>query len=240
MLFKLVIASLIASAQAERKAMEFGLLGGIFVYQGDLTPSRFGSFRTLQPGGELYAEKPISHLFSVRLNLAASRLKGDDSRYAEPEWRQERSFVFSSPVVELSALFVSRVPYKGSGERKIDPYLFAGVGLSWVNIDRDWSSINLNYFGEEHPIWQGIEQDSAYNLRSFVPAIPLGAGFNYAISDQWAIALQGTYRFTFTDYLDGFSRSANPGLKDSYFSATAGIVYRPGRGKDLKCPTVGY
>jgi len=233
--------SLFSTAQADRSALEWGLLGGIFVYQGDLAPSRFGSFKTFQPGGELFAEKPLGNLLSIRANLAISRLKGDESRYNEPDYRQERNLSFNSPLIELSGLLVSRVPYRLNEEKKLDPYVFAGIGLAWLNIERDWSRINLNYFTEDHPVWQGLDQDSAYSLRNFFPTIPVGVGAKYAISDRWAIMGQATYRLTFSDYIDGFSEAVNPKQNDYFFSITAGVVYRPGWGKDLKCPTaVGY
>jgi hypothetical protein len=38
------------------KDMSVGLNGGIYVYQGDLTPQTLGSFRTMQPGFSLFAK----------------------------------------------------------------------------------------------------------------------------------------------------------------------------------------
>jgi hypothetical protein len=36
--------------------MSVGLNGGAYVYQGDLTPERFGSFKTIQPGFSVFAK----------------------------------------------------------------------------------------------------------------------------------------------------------------------------------------
>ena len=40
------------------------------------------------------------------------------------------------------------------------------------------------------------------------------------------------YRFSFSDYIDGFSLSANPSHKDSYYSANIGLRYRFYEGDD--------
>ena len=38
-----------AHAQINLSKLEFGLTAGTLIYQGDLTPSQFGSYRTLRP-----------------------------------------------------------------------------------------------------------------------------------------------------------------------------------------------
>lgn len=93
-------------AQLNLSNWQIGFNAGDFVYQGDLTPSRFGSYRTLKPGLGLYISRILSPSFILRTNLALGKLKGDDAKYDKPAWRQERNFNFTSPVAEISELLV--------------------------------------------------------------------------------------------------------------------------------------
>ena len=47
-------------AQTDLSKYEIGLTGGAFVYQGDLTPSQFGSYRTLRPAVNLFINRMLS------------------------------------------------------------------------------------------------------------------------------------------------------------------------------------
>jgi len=226
-----------AGSQPANPGFQFGLNAGVFVYQGDLTPSRIGSLKTALPGVEIYAEKPFRDYLSIRANLAVSRLRGDESRYSSPAYRQERNLSFTTPLIEFSLLAVGHLP---ESDRQIFPYVMAGAGISYVNIQRDWSRVNESYFPEDHELWNGLQQDSLRRMPNFIPTLPIGAGARYFISDRFAVNLQATYRFTFTDYLDGFSHAVNSKYDDHFFSVTAGIVYAPARMKELKRPTVSY
>ena len=61
---------LLAASQSGLLKIEIGVNAGVFVYQGDLTPSRFGSYHTLKPELNFFVNKIISPLFSLRTNLA--------------------------------------------------------------------------------------------------------------------------------------------------------------------------
>jgi hypothetical protein len=65
--------------------------------------------------------------------------------------------------------------------------------------------------------------------------IPIGAGMQYALSARLAITLQATYRFTTSDYLDGFKFSANPDKKDNYYGVSAGLGFSLGTNR-YNCP----
>ena len=90
------------NAQLNLSKYEVGLSGGVFVYQGDLTPQQLGSYKTMKPQFALHVYRILSPAFSVRLNLNRGRLYGNDAVYANPEWRKQRNFNFTSPVTEFS------------------------------------------------------------------------------------------------------------------------------------------
>jgi hypothetical protein len=226
-------------AQLDISKYEIGINAGTFIYQGDLTPSRLGSYRTLKPDLNIYVNKLINPRFSLRTSLSFGKLKGDDSKYSIPEYRQQRNFLFKSSVFEISQLIVADL-LKNNMTRQLSgfsPYVFAGIGFSFLNIKRDWSRFNAEYFSTETSTIQGLAADQQHSPPKLIPVIPLGAGVRYPLSKKISITAETSYRFTFTDYLDGFSKAANDSRKDSYQSHLIGLIYQFGKPSSLKCPT---
>jgi hypothetical protein len=227
-----------STAQVKMGKYEFGVGLGMVVYQGDLTPSALGSYRTSRFGFNIHAGKLISSSLVVRGNLLWGRLAGDDSKYSTPAYRQQRNFNFNATVRELSAQLVW-LPVK---EKKISPYLFGGAGLSSLRISRDWSRINYNYFdAEASGIAASLAVDSAHRLPTLTPVLISGAGVKYFISNSLALNAEYSYRIMRTDYLDGFSVAANPDKKDHYMNYSVGVVYHTGRkNRSLDCPVIRF
>ena len=233
--------NLTVHAQNNISKYEFGIHVGFLVYQGDLTPQKLGSFKTQTPAIGLYASRIFSPSFSLRTNLAFGKLKGDDAKYSFPAYRQQRNFNFSSPVIEISELLVWNAVARDYINWEFSPYLFAGVGFSFLRISRDWSNINTAYFSpESSEIWTGIVTDAAHTPPRLIAVVPAGAGLKYFISPVWAINAETSYRFVFTDYLDGFSHAADPQRDDHYFEYSAGLIYRAGKKDRLGCPVIKY
>jgi Domain of unknown function (DUF6089) len=222
-------------AQIDLSKYEVGLSGGVFVYQGDLTPQQLGSYKTMKPQLALHIYRIISPAFSVRLNLNRGKLYGNDAKYSSPDWRQQRNFNFTTRVTELSlqgvwSFLQARAP-------RFSPYLFAGAGFSFVKIKRDWSNINTTVFGEGSDVQNGLATDAARSLPRILPVVPVGAGVRYALNDRFSLIGETSYRLSFTDYLDGFSKSANPDKNDHYLSHSIGIIYSFNKkDKTLGCP----
>lgn len=229
-------------AQKKSTGLELGAGVGLFVYQGDLTPQRLGSFRTLKPGIVLSAAHVMSPSFSVRLNLSAGSLKGDEAKYDNPEYRKFRAFAFKSSLIELSPQLTWNLRGRNDAEKSLSPYLFAGAGISFLNIKRDYSRYDAEYFGDGSDIPQRIAADEQQRLPKMRIAIPLGAGLRYNLSRSFALNTEFSYRLLDTDYLDGFSKAANPERNDHYQSISAGIIYRMGNVKrnknQLGCPVL--
>jgi hypothetical protein len=221
------------------KDMSVGLNGGAYVYQGDLTPERFGSFKTIQPGFSLFAKKPINHFLSVRIHISFARLKGDESRYSKPEYRQQRNFYFTSPVAEFSGQLVWNILGRNYEDRGIMPYIFSGAGISLLSIKKDYSRMDPTVFGESSDIYAGLAIDNSRGTPRALLSVPVGVGAEYPLSDRFSVNLETSYRFIFSDYLDGFSQSASPKYQDHYHSTSAGIIYKFGtRDKGVGCPVV--
>ena len=227
-----------SQAQLNILKYEIGVGAGIFVYQGDLTPSRLGSYKTLKPACSVSLTKIISPMFSLRSSISLGALKGDDSKYDEPAYRKQRNLKFSSPIVEISELLVADLLKNNSPKRYFgfSPFVFTGIGFSFLNIKRDYSGFNEEYFAGETRTIEGLNADAKHTLPKLIPVIPMGIGIKYSITEKISINAETTYRLTFTDYIDGFSQAANAARKDSYQSHTVGIAYRFLTNNSVKCP----
>ncbi len=222
-------------SQIDLSKYELGLTGGVFVYQGDLTPQKIGSYKTMNPQLALHIYRKFTPTFSVRLNINRGKLYGDDAKYSNPDWRQQRNFNFTTPVTELSVQGVWS--FLENKAPRFSPYVFAGAGLSFVKIKRDYSNYNAAYFGENSDVAAGLTQDAAKTLPRVLPVAPIGAGVRYYLNDRFSFIGESSYRLSFTDYLDGFSKAANPSKNDHYLSHSVGVVYSFGKkNKGLGCP----
>lgn len=229
------------SAAQFYKDMRVGLDAGVYIYQGDLTPDRLGSLKTPSAGVNVFAQKPINSFLAARFNMSFASLRGDDSKYAKPDWRQQRNFRFSTPVKEFSAQLVWNIRGRNYDDRGIMPYLFSGAGVTFVNIKKDYSRMNAPYFSESPEIFTGLAADSAAGLPRRLLSIPVGIGAEYPVSARLLVNVEMAYRFIFTDYLDGFSKSANPNQQDHYHSTSIGLVYKFGKHDNgLGCPVMKY
>jgi len=229
-------------AQLDLSNWQVGINGGIFIYQGDLTPSRFGSYKTMKPGFGLYVSRILSPSFILRTNLSFGKLKGDDAKYDKPEWRQQRNFNFTSPVTEISELLVWNIFRNNSNEvgKRFSPYLFGGAGISFIKVNRDYSNFNAEYFGDESDLPARLAEDIATNTPRRILVLPVGAGVEYYLSPKIALTAETNFRYTFTDYLDGFSKAANSEKKDFYHSHVVGLVYKFGAKNEVGCPVLKY
>lgn len=227
-------------AQLNVAKYEIGIAAAGFIYQGDLTPNRFGSFETMRFGINIHGSKIMSRSFLVRANIAIGGLRGDDAVYNNPAFRKQRNFNFRSPLTELSLLLVWNPFGTNYSDKGFSPYLFGGPGLSLLNIKRDWSNFNAAYFGDGSDLANRIATDAAQSPPGLIPVIPLGVGVRYQLTQRIAINAETSYRLAFTDYLDGFSQAANPEKRDQYQTISIGTIYRIGKKNMLDCPVVRY
>ena len=229
-------------AQLNLSKWQVGINAGIFIYQGDLTPSPIGSYRTLSPGFGLYISRVLSPSFVLRTNFAKGTIKGYDGAYQSPWWRKERNFKFSSPVTEISELLVWNIFRNSSGEadKKFSPYIYAGAAVSLIKVRRDYSGMNTTVFDDGSDLVAGLAVDMAKRPPSATLVLPVGAGVEYALTRHISLTAETAFRYTFTDYLDGFSQAANPKRKDYYHSHTIGLVYKFGSKTQYDCPAMKY
>ena len=225
-----------AIAQRWQDNYEFGLSAGLFLYQGDLTPRTEGAIETPRFGVNLSAARILTNSFSLRANLSIGSLHADDAVYEKPEWRQQRNFQFSTPIIEPSAQIVWDVLGKNKTRSGFVPYIYGGVGVSFLRINRDFSRFNTEAFSAEPRVAEGLLRDAAHGTPPAVFVLPAGVGLKYWLTRNIAINAEASYRVTFSDYVDGFSQSASPSKRDYYYNHSIGIIFRPGGKNYLDCP----
>ena len=220
---------------------ELGFHLGTFIYQGDLTPMDYGALNTMKPGFAISATRNLDARYAIRFQLLRGSLKGDDSKYNTPEWRQQRNFEFKTPVTELSLQAVRnilRLKSNDAGIINFSPYIFGGISYSFLNIKRDWSQFDYAHFAGETAVIDGLNEDINHKLPKGLFSFPIGAGLRYGITEKLSASLEGTYRIIGNDYLDGFSRAANPKMADHYHTLMLGVIYSFGKRNILDCPKV--
>ncbi|CAN5585197.1 hypothetical protein BH10BAC3_BH10BAC3_20460 [soil metagenome] len=228
--FCFCVVTVVSIAQVENGKNEIGVNAGAMFYQGDMTPDMVGSYKTARPAVGIYYSRILSPYWSVRGNLGLSSLEGDDARNAKPAYMRRRNFNFHTPLAELTAMGVFNVFGNNiqPDVTKLSPYVFAGAGVAFVDIKRDWSRIDTNMIHTGSTTRSGLIRDTTTVLPKAIPVLPVGLGIRYAILPRISLAFEANYRIIFTDYLDGFSYAANPVRKDAYYSVTAGAVYNFG------------
>jgi opacity protein-like surface antigen len=232
----LVCSSVLRAQSPFESKYSVGINAGTFIYQGDLTPSDLGSFKTPGWAVGIYGSRRLNPKLSARLELSFGQLKGDDTKYDEPDWRQERALKFKTPVTELAGLLV----WDAWGtNRKFSPYLFAGIGYVFLDIERDYSNFNYDYFADQG-LGEELQRDIEHELPRSQFIIPIGIGVRYKLTDKVGLHAEGAYRHISTDYLDGFSHAGNPQRDDAYFKYSVGVSYKLGTKDALDCPKVGF
>jgi len=190
-----------ASAQSfyaiRRERTMIGSIGtGVSSYYGDLKEEK----RSIDPKPTINVglQYFFTSRISVRAELTWFQLTGDDSK-AEDIDRVNRNLSFKSNNFELSATGAINLIPNGVRfyQRAVfNPYVFAGVGLLYSNPKAELD-------GEKHAL-QPLQTEGISYSR-FQPVIPYGLGVRAMVTPFFNIAIEGSYRYTFTDYLDDVS-----------------------------------
>lgn len=205
---------------------EIGIPLGINQYFGDIHCSLpYASQNNLVVGA--FVRRHISDYFAVRGQVLVGRLAGRDLDQPNKYWDYRR-LKFKSPFTEVAVLG-ELYPFKerkytcdGVMLKTLAPYLFAGVGVVRTN-----PTVTVESGATFPPLQRDLDADAA-NLKKMGVVLPFGVGVKYNLAERVALGLEGGYRLSTSDYLDGISLAANPGRKDGYFLANVWASYRFG------------
>lgn len=226
-------------AQTNLTGWQIGAGIGNAVYQGDLTPSKLGSYKKLDPAFSINVSKYLSASIKLRSSLSFGTIEADERRYTQSTFRQQRSLSFSSPFTEVSEVIVwNFLESQYHNPRKISPYLLGGIGVSFLNISRNSSQFNSAFFVNDPHVLLGLAEDLRITPPKTILVFPLGVGANYYLSQFVSLYLEINFRCTQTDYLDGFSKVAEPKNYDYYYVNSIGLVYTLHKQNRLGCPVL--
>jgi hypothetical protein len=137
----------------------------------------------------------VSPSISVRMELTYFQLHGDDAKTVN----KNRNLSFTSGNFEWNATGAINLFEKGQRfyqRPNFNVYAFTGIGLLYTN-----PKAELN--GKKIPLQPLQTEGNKYS--KLQPVIPLGLGVRVKAGPLFNVALEGGYRFTFTDYLDDVS-----------------------------------
>lgn len=155
----------------------------------------------IQPGW--HANLGINYVFAshfkARLEGTYYKIIGSDPPSDPRANRSPRNLSFRATNMEAAALieyYLYPVDVNASRRNTLNPYLFAGVGISTNNPK-----------AELNGTWVDLRplqlENNPYN--STVIVFPLGIGLKYKLSTRLDLKVEGNYRFTLTDYMDDIS-----------------------------------
>ena len=117
----------------------------------------------------------------------------------------------------------------GDKMQRFSPYVMAGIGVSYIDVNRDWTRMDTSFVHASPATLIGIVYDATQSTSRIIPVIPVAVGLKYMLTPRLSLVAEGKYRFSFSDYIDGFSYAANPNQNDSYFSMMVGVAYNFGK-----------
>ncbi|MCE7864017.1 MAG: hypothetical protein DYG99_10805 [Bacteroidetes bacterium CHB5] len=135
---------------------------------------------------------------SLRSEINWFTLEGSDANANDHE-RQQRNLSFRSRNVEFNAVgMINLFPNGNRYYRRpyFNVYGFGGVGLLYFNPK-----------AELNGTWHALQplQTEGVKYSRITPVIPFGVGVRLKFGPNMNIAFEGSYRKTFTDYLDDVS-----------------------------------
>jgi hypothetical protein len=129
-------------------------LGGLVSRTALTVDNKLGAYKQMHPSVGVFAQGPLLGPFSIRTSLMVGQIGSDDSKVNDPRysWVPLRDFKYTTTMAELSTVVVWNLVkekyslFTHEHKHRFTPYLFGGIGFSWVNVKRSWSGIDTNYF----------------------------------------------------------------------------------------------
>ncbi len=199
--------------QSEGGRIAFGFNAGATKYWGELTDNQFWL------GGDLFLRYTIIPNFSLQASFGLAQLRYKTDKDALDKYTkyfgedaQEGDvypgFTTTPRIQEKNSTRINTYELYGTfnlfPSQKFVPFVFAGVG--WMNFEP-----KAGDSGYEGSLPNNLL--SVYEKNLFV--IPVGAGFEMYISDDFVFNGRVTLRLTGTDYLDDFSSKEDPAGDDA-------------------------
>ncbi len=195
----------------------YGDIGGALT-QENLYGLKDIEITSTRPSISVGAKYKIDHRWFARVNLSSALLQGSDEGSLNQDVRAGGGYKFHSFIFEPSAMaefyilpesrsMVSEAIYnkKGmvNGFRQIYLYLFTGAGavvnfptVTYIDPRDGEADVEVGDDGYQRPEDQ---------FRRVGAVIPFGIGAKMDLTAYWTVSAEFGRRFTFTDYIDGYT-----------------------------------
>jgi hypothetical protein len=173
------------------------------------------------------AKYRISQAFNARLSLSYGKLKATDERGSNPERGYEASTTVFEPALICEYYFIKNkaensYTFVNSGRKflktlfsSLDFYAFGGIGGASYSVKPN----------------EALENSGGFNSGGFTAVIPAGVGTTLIYSPDLNFGFEIGYRYTFSDYLDGYT-SQYSSANDVYYFLNFNITYKLKTGKN--------
>src|SRR5688572_5496386 len=199
-LFTPLIVLFFQTVSAQR--VHVGIAGGLSNYLGDVLDKYYVAKQTNGFIGATVHYELLDQLI-LRGTYNFARVNGND-RYISKDYMKLRNLRFETVISEFSV--AGELYLYNLYEKQFSPYLFAGLAIFKFDpytYDSAGSKVYLKPLSTEG---QGLSQYPNRKPYSLIqPAIPVGAGIKFAITENLRVGLELGYRKLFTDYLDDVS-----------------------------------
>ncbi len=214
---KLTVIAFVLCLPLSKAQFEAGLFIGACNYQGDLADNTLRWQETQPSFGAILRYTP-NRFLTIRGSFIQGKLTGSDLRSSDPGTRY-RGFTFKSTLREFSV--VSEFNFLGQSNENnyqgsstlFNPYIFAGLGIA---------------SNDGEPIAPPDTRPYPFpeaGATSIVPAFPMGLGFKVQFGESVSVGIEWGTRLTFSDYLDGVSKTGNPKKNDWYMFGGLTLAY---------------
>lgn len=170
---------------------------GFASYRGELKHN--GSIQNEISNLNLALEARLLPKISARVEFARYNIRGHDKHAADSSFARQRNLSFESTNYELTiqgVFFLKKYSGDYYKRRKVDPYLLAGIGTTFI-------SPKAELYGQTYNLYDIKTEDTDYSR--FTLIIPVGAGLKWRLTPFLNFITEIDYRFTFSDYLDDVS-----------------------------------
>lgn len=205
-----------------------GLGGGSSHYFGDLSAYKtfyYGIYSNVRWNGTLNYTVQLNPKFSARAAFTYARIFGNDATYgwsiadSRTQNARLRNLHFRNDLMEFTTMgLFTLLPLKERKSKNIplqwSPYVGIGIGIT-SNDPKARGSIqdnngNIRFDPGTGNVflqpWQSLRsemnegQTKVYS--SIVPVFPISLGIKTKLNPNWILSLEGSFRLTFSDYLD--------------------------------------
>lgn len=203
----ILLLSFISTAGMTAQEVELGLIGGVSIYSGDLSPKEFGLyFEDSNPAGGLYLRYRPTNRFALRVHGLFTKVSAT-AEPRDPNDPTEEVFNFRSQLTEMGIQGELDLFYIGDQNgNHLAPYAY--LGYSFISFDPE---------GNQDGVWtplqplrtegQGIGgPDYAavpYSLSEGV--LNVGGGLRWRASERIVVGFEIGGRRVSSDYLDDVS-----------------------------------